>query len=55
MIRVSENHLLPVAHTGLINALLNARSAGLALGCSISVGLRLDVVPTGRDTAGDSE
>lgn len=55
IIRVSENHLLPPVHIGLINAVLNARSAGLLLGGSISLCLGLDVVPTGRDTAGGSE
>lgn len=53
--RVIENHLLPVAHIVLINALLNARSAGLLLGGFILLCLGLDVVPTGRDTAVGSE
>lgn len=52
---MSENHLFPPVHIGLINAVLNARSAGLLLGGSISLCLGLDVVPTGRDTAGGSE
>lgn len=55
MIRVSENHLIPAVHIGLIIALFNARSAGLLLGGFISLCLGLDVVPTGRDTAGGSE
>lgn len=51
-----ESFFFSVVHIGLINALLNVRSVDMPLGPGfISLCLGLDVIPTGRDTAGGSE
>lgn len=51
-----QNHFFPPVPIGLINALLNVRSVDMPLGPGfISLCFGLDVIPTGRDTAGGSE